>query len=159
MRKLFFIASLLACLMSVNAFAQDKPTAPTTVTVTEQPKNVVERAVEEAKERGEKVVGACLVDCRDDANSQGAGETGRVVDLPKPEYPPIARAAHATGTVEVQVLIDFDGNVVAAASISGHPLLQGAAVSAARKARFTPLTYNGEPVKMVGVIQYNFVIQ
>jgi len=145
--------------MSVNAFAQDKPTAPTTVTVTEQPKNVVERAVEEAKERGEKVVGACLVDWRGDENSQGAGETGRVVDLPKPEYPPIARAAHATGTVEVQVLVDFDGNVVAAASISGHPLLQGAAVSAARKARFTPLTYNGEPVKMVGVIQYNFVIQ
>src|SRR6185369_15366047 len=74
MRKLFFIASLLVCLMSVNAFAQDKPTAPTTVTVTEQPKNVVERAVEEAKERGEKVVGACLVDCGD-AKKRGEGET------------------------------------------------------------------------------------
>jgi len=159
MRKLFVLASLLVCLMTVNAFAQEKTTAPTVVTVTEQPKNVVERAVDEAKERGEKVVGACLVNCGKDGDSQGAGETGRVVDLPKPEYPPIARAAHASGAVEVQVLVDFDGNVVAAAAISGHPLLQSAAVSAARNARFTPLTYNGEPVKMVGVIQYNFVIQ
>ena len=160
MQKLFLIASLLICLMGVNAFAQEKSTSQKTiVTVAEQPKNVVEQAVDEAKQRGEKVVGTCLVDCGKNGDSQGAGETGRVVDLPKPEYPPIARAAHAEGTVEVQVLVDFDGNVVAATAISGHPLLQAAAVSAARKARFTPLTYNGEPAKMVGVIQYNFVIQ
>ena len=158
MRKLFFIASLLVCLMSVNAFAQDKPTAPTTVTVTEQPKNVVERAVEEAKDRGEKVVGACLVDCGD-AKKRGEGETGQVLELPKPQYPPIAKAAHASGAVEVQVLVDFDGTVVAATAISGHPLLQAAAVNAARKARFTPMMQDGEPVKVVGVIQYNFVVR
>jgi len=157
MRKLFFIASLLVCLMSVNAFAQDKPTAPTTVTVTEQPKNVVERAVEEAKDRGEKVVGACLVDCGD-AKKRGEGEAGQVLELPKPEYPPIAKAAHASGAVEVQVLVDFDGTVVAATAISGHPLLQAAAVNAARKARFTPMMQDGEPVKVVAVIQYNFVV-
>jgi outer membrane biosynthesis protein TonB len=39
---------------------------------------------------------------------------------------------------------------------SGHPLLQGAAVAAARQARFTPAKYNGERVKVVGVIQYTF---
>jgi TonB family protein len=60
--------------------------------------------------------------------------------------------------VEVQVLVDFDGTVVAATAISGHPLLQAAAVNAARKARFTPMMQDGEPVKVVGVIQYNFVV-
>ena len=73
-----------------------------------------------------------------------------------PAHPPIARAANATGTVEVKVIIDVDGKVIAAASISGHPLLQGASVSAARDARFTPAKYNGEPVKVVGVIPYTF---
>jgi len=73
-----------------------------------------------------------------------------------PAHPPIARAANATGTVEVKVIIDVDGKVIAAASISGHPLLQGASVSAARYARFTPAKYNGEPVKVVGVIPYTF---
>jgi len=159
MQKLFLIASLLICLLSVNAFAQDKSTSPkTVVTMAEEPKNVVERAVEEAKERGEKVVGTCLVDCGDTAKAQ-EGDTGHVLELPKPAYPPIARAAHAEGTVEVQVLVGFEGTVEAAAAISGHPLLQAAAVSAARQARFTPPKYQGEPVKIVGVIQYHFVAQ
>jgi TonB family protein len=158
MRKLFLMASLLICLTSVNVFAQETPPAQKTTTETERPKNAVDRAVEEAKEHGEKVVGACLVDCKGDASGEG-GESGRALELPQPTYPPIARAAHASGTVEVQVLVDFDGSVSAAAAISGHPLLQAAAVSAARKARFTPMKYKGEPVKIAGVIQYNFIAQ
>src|SRR5258705_5510043 len=37
---------------------------------------------------------------------------GKAISLPKPQYPPIARAAHAAGTVVVQVLIDENGSVV-----------------------------------------------
>ena len=153
MRKVFLIASLLICLTSVNAFAQDK-----TTTGTEQPKNAVDKLLEEAKERGETILGTCLVDCDGVAIPDGV-ESGRVLELPKPVYPPIAMAAHASGTVGVKVIIDVDGNVIAAASISGHPLLQGAAVNAARNARFAPTKVNGQPVKVVGVIQYNFVVQ
>jgi TonB family protein len=71
----------------------------------------------------------------------------------------IARAAHASGTVVVQVLIDEEGNVVAAHAVSGHPLLQAVSVAAAREARFSPTLLAGEPVKVTGVIQYNFVSQ
>src|SRR5215217_1355428 len=84
---------------------------------------------------------------------------GKAINLPKPGYPPIARAAHASGTVVVQVLIDENGNVVSAHAVSGHPLLQGAAVGAARQARFSPTKLSGQPVKVTGVIQYNFVAQ
>jgi len=154
MRKVFLIASLLICLTGVNAFAQDK----TTVTGTEQPKNAIDRMLDEAKERGETILGTCLVDCEGVAVQDGV-ESGRVLELPKPVYPPIAMAAHASGTVGVKVIIDVDGSVIAAASISGHPLLQGAAVNAARNARFSPTKVNGQPVKVVGVIQYNFVIE
>ena len=84
---------------------------------------------------------------------------GKAISLPKPSYPPIARAAHAAGTVVVQVLIDENGNVVSAHAVSGHPLLQAVAVSAARQARFSPTKLSGQPVKVTGVIQYNFVAQ
>src|SRR6185503_136727 len=84
---------------------------------------------------------------------------GKAISLPKPSYPPIARAAHAAGTVVVQVLIDENGSVVNATAVSGHPLLTQAAVNAARQARFSPTKLSGQPVKVTGVIQYNFVAQ
>ena len=90
---------------------------------------------------------------------QGGVLNGKALELPKPVYPAIARAAHASGTVVVQVLIDEEGNVVSARAVSGHPLLQAASVAAAREAKFEPMTLAGEPVKVTGVIQYNFVAQ
>jgi TonB family protein len=83
---------------------------------------------------------------------------GRAISLPLPAYPTIARAAHATGTVGVRVLIDEEGVVISAASVSGHPLLQAAAVAAARQARFTPTLVDNKPVKVLGIIQYNFAM-
>jgi protein TonB len=84
---------------------------------------------------------------------------GKAISLPKPAYPAIAKSAHAAGTVTVQVLIDENGNVVAAHAVSGHPLLQAVAVQAARSARFSPTKLSGQPVKVSGVITYNFVAQ
>lgn len=84
---------------------------------------------------------------------------GKAVRLVQPPYPPIARSAHASGQVVVQVLIDENGNVVAAHATSGHPLLQAAAVNAARSSKFTPTKLSGQPVKVNGVIIYNFVAQ
>lgn len=94
-----------------------------------------------------------------DGAIKGGVLNGRALELPKPAYPDIARAAHASGTVVVQVLIDEEGNVISARAISGHPLLQAAAVAAAREARFSPTRLAGVPVKVTGVIQYNFVAQ
>lgn len=84
---------------------------------------------------------------------------GKAISLPKPAYPQIAKAAHASGTVVVQVVIDENGNVLTAHAVSGHPLLTAVAVSAARQARFSPTKLSGQPVKVTGVIQYNFVAQ
>jgi periplasmic protein TonB len=84
---------------------------------------------------------------------------GKAVRLVQPPYPAIARSAHASGQVKVQIVIDENGNVISAAPISGHPLLQGAAVAAARSSKFTPTKLSGMPVKVSGVIIYNFVAQ
>lgn len=81
---------------------------------------------------------------------------GKAISLPKPDYPADARTAKAAGTVVVQVMIDEYGNVISAKAVSGHPLLQQASVNAALQARFSPTLLMGEPVKVTGVITYNF---
>jgi TonB family protein len=90
---------------------------------------------------------------------EGGVLNGKAISLPLPAYPAIARAAHASGAVTVEVTIDEEGNVIAARAVSGHPLLQASSVSAAREAKFAPTRLNGEPVKVTGVIIYNFVAQ
>ena len=82
---------------------------------------------------------------------------GKATSLPKPPYPPAARAVRASGAVSAQVLIDENGNVVSASPVSGHPLLRAAAAQAARGAKFSPTMLSGQPVKVSGVITYNFV--
>lgn len=81
----------------------------------------------------------------------------KALKLTLPNYPPAARAVKAHGAVQVRVMIDEQGDVVSASAISGHPLLQAAAVEAARNAKFAPTLFDGKPVRVTGVIVYNFV--
>lgn len=82
----------------------------------------------------------------------------KAISKPAPPYPPIAKAARAQGTVAVQVVIDEQGRVISAKATNGHPLLLRAAELAAYQARFTPTLLSGQPVKVTGVITYNFVL-
>ncbi len=82
---------------------------------------------------------------------------GKALYLPVPDYPSEARAARAGGNVVVQITVDEYGNVTEAKAASGHPLLQQAAVNAALQARFQPTFLMGEPVKVTGVVTFNFV--
>ena len=84
---------------------------------------------------------------------------GKALSLPKPDYPRSARVAGASGTVIVQVTVDETGKVIEARAISGHPMLRSAAVAAARQARFAPSKLSGQPIKVSGVINYNFAIK
>lgn len=84
---------------------------------------------------------------------------GKAVSLPKPLYPAIGTAVKAAGTVVVQVTVDENGNVISARAVSGHPLLQAAATAAARQAKFNPTKLSGQPVKVTGVITYQFTAE
>ena len=84
---------------------------------------------------------------------------GKAISKPQPPYPPVAKAARASGTVTVAVTVDEEGNVTEAAAVSGHPLLQAAAVAAARQAKFSPTLLSGKPVKVKGLLTYNFVLE
>ncbi len=82
---------------------------------------------------------------------------GKASSLPAPEYPAAARAVEASGTVNVQITINEQGDIVSASAVSGHPLLRQAAEQAARKAKFAPTLLSGVPVSVTGVLVYNFV--
>jgi TonB family protein len=84
---------------------------------------------------------------------------GKAVSKPEPTYPAIAKAARAQGTVTVQVMVDEEGNVISATATSGNPLLQPAAIAAAKQAKFAPYKLNGQPVKVTGTLSYNFVLE
>lgn len=64
------------------------------------------------------------------------------IALPKPPFPPAARAVRAKGDVVVEVSIDANGQVTSSQALSGHPLLRKAAEVSAKAARFEPSSSN-----------------
>jgi len=84
---------------------------------------------------------------------------GEATFLPVPPYPLLAKTTRVQGRVNVQVTIDESGKIVSARATSGHPMLNPAAVRAALQARFNPTKLNGVPVKVSGIITYNFSLQ
>jgi TonB family protein len=124
-------------------------------------KTEFERAAEELKKRGETVLTVCADDdCKDPKRKiTGGVVNGKAIELVQPAYPAIARASRASGKVEVAVIIDKEGEVMAAEVRSGHPLLWAAAYRAAKASRFSPTMLDDKPVNVMGLIIYNFVAQ
>ena len=83
----------------------------------------------------------------------------KVISKPVPRYPPAAKAARVGGVVRVQIVVDESGDVISARAVDGDELLRDAAVNAACRSRFSPTLFSGTPVKVAGVITYNFVLQ
>jgi protein TonB len=82
----------------------------------------------------------------------------KTLSKPAPAYPSAAVAANASGTVYVRVLVDESGRVISATAVSGDSLLREAAVDAAYNARFAPTLFEGLPVRVSGIVSYNFVL-
>ena len=67
-----------------------------------------------------------------------------------------AKLAGIHGTVKVSVTVDERGRVTDAEAIEGPKELREAAVEAARRARFEPPRVHGAPIKIDGVLTYEF---
>ncbi len=83
---------------------------------------------------------------------------GSAIRKVQPPYPPIAKAARAAGPVQIQVVISEAGGVIEAEVVSGHPLLRDAALQAARQWQFKPVELTGKPVKVQGILTFNFTL-
>jgi len=73
-----------------------------------------------------------------------------------PEYPALARQAHVFGVVDIDAVIDEQGNIVQARALNGHPLLISAAINAVLQWKYEPTVLNGEPTSVELVVHVNF---
>ncbi|HEV8131129.1 MAG TPA: energy transducer TonB [Acidobacteriota bacterium] len=76
-----------------------------------------------------------------------------------PAYPPLAKQARVQGIVVLQVTVDERGSVEEVLSITGHPLLNQAAINAVKQWRYTPTYLNGAPVPVKATVTVNFVLR
>jgi protein TonB len=62
------------------------------------------------------------------------------INIPLPQYPELARQAGIEGQAVVKALVDVDGSIMAVQILksSGNQMLDEAALTAARKSKFTP---------------------
>ena len=76
-----------------------------------------------------------------------------------PEHPLVAMQARVSGTVVLEVLVDEQGRVADARVLKSIPLLDRAALDAAKQWEFTPTVVNGEPVPIIVTLEMNFAMK
>jgi protein TonB len=82
------------------------------------------------------------------------------VEFVEPEYPVEARRRGLEGDVAVKVLVGPKGEVLEAEVVKGvDPLLDEAALEAARRSRWTPGSQRGTPVKAWMLLPYRFELK
>ncbi|HEU0185454.1 MAG TPA: energy transducer TonB [Blastocatellia bacterium] len=81
---------------------------------------------------------------------------GRVLRRVHPPYPAIAKAARIQGQVQIQIGISETGAVTDVTLLSGHQLLRDAALQAAKQWTFIPTELNGQRVRAIGLLTFNF---
>jgi TonB family protein len=155
---LVLISILLICCVVVFARQETSSSEQTTSKRDKRSSGEVDRILEDLNLRREDVVESCLENCEKAQEPSKKISGGGLVTKMKAAYPPIAVAARASGKVLVLIVIDEEGKVIAAQCISGHPLLQAAAVRAARESTFNPYLLEGAPTKVMGTLTYKFVL-
>lgn len=73
-----------------------------------------------------------------------------------PEYTDAARQMKASGKVELEVIISPAGAVEDVKIISGNPFLTRPCAKAVKEWAFTPFKENGQPVKAVAPLSFEF---
>lgn len=84
---------------------------------------------------------------------------GKAIRLPSARYPPEALKERFSAMVTIRVLVDETGKVVSACALSPRPEFIRVTEQAASQALFNPTVVSGKPVKVEGVLVYNFVGQ
>ena len=118
------------------AAKESTPVVPTTPTPTPPPTNTPARPID----RSQPIEGGIL--------------NGKAIELPDPVLAP--GTPRLGGKVRVRVLVDETGKVVSAEIEDGRIELRRAALEAARKARFPPTLLEGQPIKVTGLLTYQF---
>jgi periplasmic protein TonB len=74
----------------------------------------------------------------------------------RPNYPPIAQQAHIQGQVQIDAILDEQGNVIDMKVVSGPPLLYQAALDALKKWKYEPTYLNDQPIAVEMIVTITF---
>jgi TonB family protein len=89
-------------------------------------------------------------------------EVGSLIDKAtqkiNPAYPQTAKMARITGVVTVYLEVDEKGAVTTVHRVNGPELLKQAAESAVRRWKFRPTLVEGQPVRVLGFVNFNFTL-
>jgi periplasmic protein TonB len=83
---------------------------------------------------------------------------GQILRRVEPLYPPLARTARIQGPVVLHALISREGTIEQLQVLSGHPMLNQAALDAVKQWRFRPYILNGQPIEVETEITVNFIL-
>lgn len=73
-----------------------------------------------------------------------------------PEYPPLARQARIQGQVQIDAVLDEQGNVIDMKVVSGPPILYQAALDALKKWKYEPTYLNDQPIAVELIVTITF---
>ena len=74
----------------------------------------------------------------------------------EPPYPPMAKQMKIAGKVEVDALVDVEGNVEKVEAVTGNAILFGACSTAVKKWKFNPFLNAGKPTPATVRLAFNF---
>jgi TonB family protein len=75
-----------------------------------------------------------------------------------PTYPALANAARVQGVVVLEIQITTSGEVTNIAVLTGHPLLNDAAIQAVRQWRYRPQLLSGQPIAAITTVTVDFTL-
>src|SRR5437763_467024 len=89
----------------------------------------------------------------------GDVKQAKLISSVPPVYPTLARAQHVSGGVTIDALIDANGRVTTMQVISGHTLLQQAAMDALKQWKYQPAMLDGKAAPMHLTVTIQFHLQ
>lgn len=90
--------------------------------------------------------------------SVGTLSAADAINMARPTYPALAKNMRITGRITVAVEVDEKGEVTHAEASEGPRILRDAAENAARKSKFKPAMWQGQPISSRGFVVYNFTV-
>ncbi len=89
----------------------------------------------------------------------GNVQAANLIHQVNPIYPPLARQARVQGVVVMEAVISKEGSIESLRVITGHPLLNQAALDAVKQWKYRPTLLNGDPVEVITTVTVTFSLQ
>jgi len=89
----------------------------------------------------------------------GDVKPAKLIKSVQPIYPAMAKSQHVSGNVQIDALIDVEGNVSAMKVLSGPALLREAALASLKQWKYQPAELDGKPTSMHLTVTLQFRAQ